>query len=97
MRSWQGFISFLLGCALIYLFWPFLVWLIAAALILIAFWLFRLWQSSRAVKKQWEEAQSQFEIHDEPQDDWGSSRDSRQNDDVIDVEYTERRIDDDRR
>lgn len=95
MRNWQGLFTFLISCLLLYMFWPFLVWIVLIGLAFVAFWIFRLWYLSRKAKKMWEEAEHDFDYSNQDEQSFTThSRPSSQQD-VIDVEYTERRVNDD--
>ncbi len=97
MNNWRGLITFLLGCAIIYLFWPFLVWMILLIAVMVGFWAFRFWWMVHKTKQQLNEQEYHQEAAEEADNDYPRWSSESQNSDIIDAEYTERRIDDEQR
>lgn len=96
MRGWQGLSSLLLGAVLLYLFWPFLVYFLLILFVIIGIWIFRLWRISKQSKKMWEESERDFEQNYNQEETPYTTRNvGNHGGDVIDVEYTERRVNDD--
>lgn len=96
MRGWQGLGSLLLGAVLLYLFWPFLVYFLLILFVFIGIWIFRLWRISKQSKKMWEESERDFEQnYNQEETPYTTRNGGNQGGDIIDVEYTERRVNDD--
>lgn len=94
MKNWQSLVTLLIGIILVIALWPILKWAVLVLLLLIIFAAVRFWYLAKETRKQLEEAAKQME---EESEIYESRYRGGASDDVIDVEYTERRVEDDDR
>ena len=76
--------AILIGCVFVSLFWPYLVWMIILLILAGAFIIFKLWKDGRIIQSSYSKNNHYSNIENQTSSD-----------NIIDVEYTERRIEDD--